>query len=128
FPDGEDPLGQPIQIDDKTYSVIGVLGRASDFPNARTDVWLLPPPAQISSIALGVIRLRPGATMKSVEAELATLALRLTAAGADSGSRFELKPLSHPQFEYRRFNFALIGAVIAVLIVACSNLANVQLA
>src|SRR5258708_8324752 len=63
------------------------------------------------------------------EGGLGVLAARLAVgAGASTKeTRFHLEPLTR-QFELDRFHYALIGAGLAVLLVACTNLTNLQLA
>jgi len=47
---------------------------------------------------------------------------------APGDTRFQLKPVAVSQFSPQRFHYALAAAVIAVLLVACANLANLQFA
>ena len=44
------------------------------------------------------------------------------------GAGFLLRPIEFRQFHFGQFHFALTGAVLAVLLIACVNLANLQLA
>ena len=38
FPDGDSPLGKVIDVNGDPHTVVGVLGRASNFPGDRTDL------------------------------------------------------------------------------------------
>ncbi len=130
FPDGADPVGQSIDIDGQTFGVLGVLPKGSDFCGSCTDAWVLPPPDQVRSIPLNIMRVRANTPIPAVENELRVLSLRLSMAGGEGPdeTRFRLRPAVHGQFEFHRFQYALIAAVVAVLLVACFNLANMQLA
>jgi len=130
-PDRPFPLGAVVDVDGVPHPVIGVIGRASQFPGSHTDLWM--PPASGTSLAAlpsNVVRLRLGQNAKTAEHELAVLSTRLAALAGESPKDvwFQLVPATVPQFHFRNFHYALIGAVIAVLLVACANLANLQLA
>ncbi len=127
FRDGESPIGQSLVVDGTSLRIIGVARYYGAVSALNQDIWVFPPPNRTPSSNL--IRLRPGVTLEQAERELNLLAARI-ALGENEQSkdaRFALKPLTQ-QFEARRFHYALIGAGIAVLLVACTNLANLQLA
>lgn len=130
-PDRPFPLGAVVDVDGVPHPVIGVIGRASQFPGSHTDLWL-PPPSSVSSAALpvNIVRLKPGETRKTADHELAVLSTRLAALAGEGPKDvwLQLVPATIPQFHFRNFHYAMIAAVIAVLLVACANLANLQLA
>lgn len=127
FRDDESPIGQKIDIDARPFTVIGVTTRYAGAYSLDTDIWTFPPPGRM--ITTNLIRLRSGVTQQEATKELDLLAARLAIAEGEptKDTRFDLKPIAQ-QFTVQRFHWALIGAGLAVLIVACTNLANLQLA
>jgi predicted permease len=130
FAKSETPIGGSIVIDGQWFGVVGVMPRGADFCHSCIDAWVVPPSDQIRSIPLNLMRVRPNASLRGLEAELAVLSSRLaSAAGVGPGeTRFDFRPSLHGQFEFRRFHYAIAAAVLAVLLVVCFNLANMQLA
>ncbi len=130
----DSPVGATISIDGESHPIIGVVDRASQLPGSAVDVWMLPKPTvPLASLAMNVARLRPGMTLKAAQPmidELSRRFGRLAEANGEtsSGAGFLLKPIEFRQFHLAGFHFALIGAVLAVLLIACANLANLQLA
>ncbi|MDB4893250.1 MAG: permease [Gemmatimonadetes bacterium] len=127
FRDDESPIGQTIEVDARPYRIIGVTTRYAGAFSLDTDIWMFPRPG--AAIATNLIRLRSGMTKQDAAKELDVLAARLAIAEGEStkDSRFDISEITQ-QFEIQRFHWALIGAGLAVLIVACTNLANLQLA
>jgi putative ABC transport system permease protein len=127
FRDEESPIGQTIDVDARPYRIIGITTRYAGAYSLDTDVWMFPQPGAV--IATNLIRLRSGVTKQEAAKEFDLLAARLAIAEGESpkDSRFDLREITQ-QFEVQRFHWALIGAGLAVLIVACTNLANLQLA
>ena len=127
FQDGESPVGQSIDIDGIPLRIIGVVRHYDAADALDQDVWAFPAIGQ--ELSSNLIRLRAGATVSDAQRELKLLASRVALGEGDQtkNARFALKPISR-QFNAQRFHFALIGAGIAVLLVACTNLANLQLA
>ncbi len=124
--------GATITVDDRTYSVIGVL------PPAITDswdaaVWLpgpsAPPPAAAYWVR-SVVRLKPGISPTQVRAELAVVAARLTNTYGNGPApfAFRLLPLTPPPAPLRATHDAMVAAAIAVLLLACANLGSLMLA
>src|SRR6185437_9336727 len=85
-------LGKTITLDGRTYTVIGVLPPAAQFPDERTELWLPigvafadDPQIEVNEhyYAFSMVgRLAPGATMARAGADLTALAKRLAAAPA----------------------------------------------
>jgi putative ABC transport system permease protein len=137
---GADPaiVGQTIPFSDMARTVIGVMPRGVMFPNRNTKYWLpwqLGPPAyaddQRGNFMLnGVARLKPGISIDRAAAELNVIARRLAAAfpqtNANTGAvvltlRDELSP------QARRLLWGLVAASVTLLLIACTNLANLLL-
>ena len=127
FRDDESPIGQSLNIDGTSYRIIGVVRYYGAASALDEDVWAFPAPAR--RMASNLIRLRPGVAVADAERELNLLAARIALGEHEDPkeARFSLKPIGR-QFEVQRFHYALIGAGLAVLLVACTNLANLQLA
>jgi putative ABC transport system permease protein len=135
-----DALGRQITLDDRRYTVVGVL--PSDFTIARQeDVWrplgefLAPGSALLvrgnhnGLAAIG--RLAPGATVESARAELTAIAAQLEQEypETNSGNSAAARPLFEVLVSTSRPTLrVLLGAVIAMLLIACVNLANLLLA
>lgn len=118
-------LGTKLMIDGVARPVVGVIRRGAISGGPRRPDVFVPISAHTD-----IIRLRPKATIADANAEFQILSARVAALTGElpKDVRLELKPLITSQFRPQRFHFALIAAVIAVLLVACANLANLQLA
>jgi predicted permease len=119
-----------VTIGERTYDVIGVT--PAGMPG---DVWTLLPPSVMTAgtgvqHASVVLRLRPGITLDVAQAQLATVAERLTAQFG-TGRRqfwFPLYSLIPDPIRFQDFHAAMAGAALAVLLIACANLANLMFA
>jgi len=129
FPHGQVPVGQTITIRRHAYIVIGVASDRANFPNDETAVWTLARPEAWTPYSR-IGRLRDGATSADAARELALVSARIAGeAGLPRASvGFLLRQLANPDFQLRDLHVAMLIAVIAVLLIACANVANIQLA
>jgi putative ABC transport system permease protein len=127
-------LGKSLALGDRRYSVIGVMQRGFRFPR-QTDVWVpLPNPViktgehDVSLIA----KLRGGVTTAAAQAELDAIAVRVQAAEPRfyKGVKFPLRDeaLDRRSQQFMPMPSLFLGAAFLVLLVACSNVANLFLA
>jgi putative ABC transport system permease protein len=127
-PEAPFPLDSAIYVDGIRHPVISIVkGGALVAGMNHPDVF---EPYDISRSYPDIVRLKPGVTHDQAQRELDQLALQFALMTGDDVklTKFDLRPLAESQFHPRLFHFALIAAVIAVLLIACANLANLQLA
>jgi putative ABC transport system permease protein len=130
-------VGRRLRINAQPYVVIGVMPAAFAFPDRHQELWvpLAPPPeerASRSAIWLSVVaRLRPGFTLAQATAELKALNRRLGEQfpSTDQRAGTVLVKLRDQAAEPVRGGLlVLAAAVLCVLLVACANVASLQLA
>jgi putative ABC transport system permease protein len=131
-----DIVGQTISLNDQPCEVVGIMPSGFEFSSASVDVWVpivLGPEAREirASHSLEVIgRLKPGVTIQQARAEMDSIAARLeqeyqvnTGHGANVFSlREEVVGEVQPAL------VVLACAVGLLLLIACANVANLQLA
>ena len=137
---GADPsfVGKTITLDDKVYTVVGVMPAGFQFPR-KFEIWkplALDPEEERHGKQFRMIqligRLKAGVSQEQAEAELNTIFTRRPTEepGAPaSNARIELRPL-HEQLvkDVRLAIYVVLGAVSFVLLIACANVANLMLA
>jgi predicted permease len=129
-------LGRTLRLDGKPATIIGVMPDGMQFPS-NTDLWtpVVPTAEQQKRDArfLQVFgRMRPGASRAQAQTELNGVAARLAAAYPDTNKEF---PTVRVETFNERFNggnirtvmLSMMGAVGFVLLIACANVANLQL-
>jgi putative ABC transport system permease protein len=131
---GSDPniVGKSISLDDQAYSVIGVMPAGFGFPHEGVEMWGLPGfdfktvnRAGHGLFAVG--RLKPGVSLDQAGAEMNTIAQDLNEGNGYSGVR--LVGLQEETVgNARRSLLVLWAGVIAVLMIACANVAGLLLA
>jgi putative ABC transport system permease protein len=134
---GSDPkiLGKAVTLNSEMWTVVGVMPAGFRFPQS-VDLWV---PAMVRSTArtkraqhyLGVIaRLKPGFSLDHAQAESDALTRRmeLQFPETNAGLGVRLVPL-HTQItgNIRPALLVLFGATAFVLLIACTNLANLLL-
>jgi predicted permease len=134
---GADPaiLGRAIDIDDVSVTVLGVLPVGLDFPERRTD--LLAPIREIPTTAIRsshwvqvIGRLRDGTPVETAQAEMTRVMADLEAEFAENTNRgaFVERLSDVGRGDLRLTLWVLFAAVLAVLAIACVNVANLLLA
>jgi predicted permease len=119
--------GAHVSIGDQVYSVVGVLPRETG-----SAVWI---PLTSTEQPLGhwwaqTARLAPGVTRAQAQAELDALAKVMTERFAEPGSPwgFHLVRMIRPTEALDDIHVAMVGAGLAVLLIACVNLGHLMLA
>lgn len=149
FAEAADIVGRTVTLDQRPFTIIGVLPadfrlpEAKQFflgnvtPHGEPDVFLLKQfEDKETDEAIGrfnyevIGRLAPGATTQTAVAQMDVVAARLAKLG---GEGFTIRSLAFPLQEAvtgpaRRGLFLLLGAIAAVLLIACLNLSVLALA
>lgn len=134
-------LGKTIDLDEKRYTIVGVMPARFRFTwDQEMDVFvpLALTPDELSEAARATSRdlqaqgrLQPGVSVKEAQSAMDTLAANLSAQypEADKGWGIKVEPL-HAAYHRQMETPLLImsGAVLFVLLIACSNVANLLLA
>src|SRR5499427_791997 len=136
---GGDPkiIGKRIMLDDKPFEVIGVMPKDFEFPYGGGEMWtpfVIEPRMKqdhANHYLLAMALLKPGATIAQANEELGAISGRIQ-------RQFPDQETGHIAYvegvnEYftrgaRTAMPALIGAAIFVLLIACSDVANLLLA
>jgi putative ABC transport system permease protein len=133
-------VGTAIRIDGTPVTVIGVMPPETESigRQPRPGVWvpMRLDPAENYRESSGrflqaAARLQPGVTLERAQAEVATIAGRLAAEHPDFNSNWSvnLVPLAEQMVGQVRRPLELLGGVVLlVLLIACANIANLQLA
>ena len=135
-------IGQPLNLDGRTYTVLGVMPAGFDLP-AAAEIWL-PLQTNIENLPLSeraataneiLARLVPGVTVKQADTELKAIARQLEQEYPNFRRGWSVKVISLRQDllgdlegHVRKALFALAGGVGFLLLICCANVANLQLA
>ncbi|HEV7516827.1 MAG TPA: ABC transporter permease, partial [Thermoanaerobaculia bacterium] len=129
-------LGRAVHLNGQSYTVVGIMPGAFHFP-ARAELWTplqIDPNSRDKANYLQVIgRLRPGVSRERATAEMAVVAKQLAAAApdlmVDPRESVAVVPLREQLYgKVRPQLLVLFGAVGCVLLIACVNIGNLQLA
>jgi len=122
--------GAYVTLDDRAYAVVGVMSREAS-RTGGTAAWLPLPAESESSLQLApLVRLKPGVSAEQAQAELKVLSDALTASrnSQDHPYALLLRPERLRRGELRDIHKAMVGGALAVLLIACVNLAHLMLA
>lgn len=129
--------GKEITLGGEQYTVLGVMPQGFQFPSRSTQLWmpLDLTPDQLTNrdnhwlLTLG--RLKPGVTLEQAQAGMTTIARRIEQQYPEiqTGRGIQLVPLQEELVQFARpALLMLLGAVGFVLLIACTNVANLLLA
>jgi predicted permease len=131
-------LGKTIKVNDLQATVVGVMRPGMQFP-PNTDLWL---PFGTATLNRGqsrqarnyqvIARLKDGVTIPQARSELATIVARLARDYPQTNQGIEPIVITYNERvngrQIRLVFWSLMGAVGFVLLIACSNVANLLLA
>jgi putative ABC transport system permease protein len=135
-------IGQPLNLNGKTYTVLGVMPAGFDLPGTaeiwvplQTNIDTLPLTERAATANEILGRLAPGVTVKRADTELKTIARQLEQEYPTFRRGWSVKAISLRQDllgdlegHVRKALFALAGGVGFLLLICCANVANLQLA
>jgi len=136
---GGDPgiVGRQIMLDDKPFEIVGVMPKEFEFPFGGGEMWtpfVFDPQVKQdhTNHYLRVLALvKPGVTVAQADAELRNIAGRIQRQFPDHEAGHSAYAVALND-EYTRvariYVPVLIGSVVFVLLIACSNVANLLLA
>ena len=130
-------LGETIRLDNSSYAVVGVMPPDFFFPARGGQLWkplvLGDPPkdARDNYNLNGIGKLKPGVTIEKARAEMIVIADRLAREYPKENEKITARvdPLdARLPDQTRMLLWASLGASFCVLLIACTNLANLLLA
>ncbi|HXF41285.1 MAG TPA: ABC transporter permease [Blastocatellia bacterium] len=130
-------LSRTIKLNDKVYTIVGVMPPKFAYPETDTDIWI--PMAfdaddrqAYGAHYLSVLgRLNPGATIEQARADMSGIAESLAEQHPDMKRGWTVNVVSMLDYavsDTRPALLVLLGAVAFVLLIACANVANLMLA
>src|SRR5919106_503290 len=135
-------VGQNVRVNSKPATIIGVMPPNYKFPNNEqlwTPLYNQFPPIPRGQLVIGpnnaapsvMGRLKPGVSLDQANAEFITIARQLAREYPKTNQNFTsatVKPLAHSLtgLQFRQTVWAMLAAVILVLLIACVNVMNMQ--
>src|SRR6185369_5096130 len=135
-------VGQNVRVNSKPGTIIGVMPANYKFPNLEqlwTPLYNQFPPIPRGQLVIGsnnaapsvMGRLKPGVSLDQANAEFVTIARQLAQEYPKTNQNFTsatVKPLAHSLtgLQFRQTVWAMLAAVILVLLIACVNVMNMQ--
>jgi putative ABC transport system permease protein len=130
-------VGNDITIDGRRHTVVGVMPPRFRIPGTSAVIWtplsLANAPADRGNRYLRVLaRLAPGVTFERARAQMNAVAAALARDHAETNGSWSINMMSVTEMvvgtQFRRAVLALLGVVGFVLLIACANTTNLQLA
>lgn len=133
FAGASNVLGQAITLDNKKFTIIGVMPAGFSFPGRHTDYWLPFSMAQEIKIKGGgdkdvIARLKPGVTIKDAQREVNFLSSQLRGQPGYSSNFLIISLRDQLVGDKRPALLLLFSATALVLLIACTNVASLYLA
>src|SRR5262249_49092500 len=136
---GGDPnlIGQKVNGEDfcaRQNTLVGVMPPEFDFPPPHTEVWFsygLAPARTGNHYLRAAARLKRGVTPQQAQGELNAIERAFAEQSSQTTAGWEVSVVPFREFLFRSAHTALpllLGAVGCVLLIACANVANLQLA
>ena len=135
-------VGQNVRVNGKAATIIGVMPPNFKFPNFEelwTPLYNQFPPIPRGQLVIGpnnaapsvMGRLKPGVTLDQASAEFINLARHLAQDNPKTNQNFTsatVQPLANSLIglQFRQTVWAMLAAVILVLLIACVNVMNMQ--
>ena len=142
FASSRNVLGQPLQLSEQTYYVVGVMPAGQVLPGTEdTELWVTPASTLEGKNPSGkqrgwhqvevLARLAPGVTLSRARDEMKSIQAALAVAYPDSdkhADRVSVKPeLTNIVGDVARPMHILFAAVCMLLLIACANVAGLML-
>ncbi len=135
FGGSDSVIGSKVQSSNFSITIVGVMPPGFDYP-AQTEIWFPLPidPAKEKRFNrfLNVVgRLKPGVTIEQAQSEMSLINERLAQSYVETNLGWNVKLTKlHDRLvgKLRPSLLILLGAVTLVLLIACANVANLQLA
>ncbi len=130
-------VGQTLRIDGLPYRVVGIMPKTFDPLLSRTDIWVPAAfkPEQLANYDLHYLsvigRLKPGVSLAQARSELDVIAQRLQQEHPVDNKERRLLAIwlaTALLGDQRSVLWMMLAAVGFVLLIACANIANLQLA
>jgi predicted permease len=133
-------IGEQIQLNGEFSTIIGVLSDDIQYPALQTEIW---EPLGLSADQpflqargnhpglYGLARLKPGISFEAAEAEMRQIGAQLASEHPSTNAHqsVTVQRLTDRAFgQIRPMLYVLLGAAGFVLLIACANVANLQLA
>jgi putative ABC transport system permease protein len=129
-------IGRKVKLNGQAYTVIAVMPKGFTFPQSA-ELWV----PMTSSTAKSdrtqhslyvLTRMKPGVSLRQAQAEMDGIARRMAVAYPKTNQGWGVHVIPIAIFatgeETRSYTLMLLGAVAFVLLIACANVANLQLA
>jgi len=136
-------LGRTLRLDNQNATIIGVMPPSFQFPDKTTQLWMLLtadlrwplfqlPRFRIADAFCALGRIKPGISIEQARAEMSIISGRLARQypATDAGLGVRVVPLFEQiaGSQVRRELWILAGAVLCVLLIACSNITSLIVA